>query len=495
MFSSLQNTLLAWFLSFSLVTIILIVPFSLYHYSKKEKVSNVVKEIDQLHILILKTNEIQNRFFSYETINSDYFRTGKSNYLSEHELISEQSQEIFRELESDIDKQRYGLNQNLIEIQATYTNYIRLFDTIVTNLFKRGFKDFGLEGQMRDNIHLLEDFENISQKTILSLRRHEKDYIIRNEDEYILKHKELANKFRNQLRASASLNKNEKDSVLSCLNKYINYFNQLVELDKKIGIKDNTGFKLELDQSAKKLEKQIAEFQLHALEMKRKLFNRLEITYLIFSFLVVILSIIVSLKVSKSLVTPFATLSDYLKKLIASDFKKKERIIVSSKTIEIQELYDEFNSMIKHLLMREKERDKAEYDLRESEMRFRQLIKILPICVYEADENDQLHFVNNAFVETFKYSKSDVIKGVNLIHLVTENDRDKLFFSESVLKNEIIARNKNGDLFPALIYASHISVDGEIKGSRGVIIDVSDRLLELKKLSKKTKEALENGGK
>jgi hypothetical protein len=55
----------------------------------------------------------------------------------------------------------------------------------------RGFKDYGAEGAMRGYAHMLQESSIVKEADIYKLRRHEKDFLLRNDTSYFTKFRNL----------------------------------------------------------------------------------------------------------------------------------------------------------------------------------------------------------------------------------------------------------------------------------------------------------------
>ncbi len=120
--------------------------------------------------------------------------------------------------------------------------------------------------------------------------------------------------------------------------------------------------------------------------------------------------------------------------------------------------------------------------LRESEMRFRELADLLPQPVFEANALGVMTFANRSAYEHFGYTSSDLAEGRHALHMVAPADRARaLADMQRVLKgeqprgNEYRAVRKDGSEFPAIIAASAVLRDGRPAGLRGVVMDITDR--------------------
>lgn len=120
--------------------------------------------------------------------------------------------------------------------------------------------------------------------------------------------------------------------------------------------------------------------------------------------------------------------------------------------------------------------------LRESEKRFRDLVRLLPVTVFETDPNYQLTFVNQHAHELFGYSEKDLEKGINSLDLIDPKDHSRAMTNmakwlkgDNPGTTEYQAIKKDGTSFPILLLATSMIKTGHFSGLRGIIIDISDR--------------------
>ena len=125
----------------------------------------------------------------------------------------------------------------------------------------------------------------------------------------------------------------------------------------------------------------------------------------------------------------------------------------------------------------------TEERLRQSEKRFRVLIETLPEAIFESDINVNLIYANQKAFKLFGYTKHDLENGLNGIDLLVPEDRKrakenllKRFQGEKIGINEYEALKKDGSSFPVLLHAMPIlEQGGNIKGIRGIIVDITKR--------------------
>ncbi len=128
------------------------------------------------------------------------------------------------------------------------------------------------------------------------------------------------------------------------------------------------------------------------------------------------------------------------------------------------------------------DRKKAEDDLRQSEERFRDMARLLPETVFEADLNGTLTFVNEPSFDRFGFTRNDMEKGLSLTEVLAPDDREraranfqKIIRGESSGLNEYVAQKKDKTRFPVMVHTSPIFKEGKTVGFRGFLIDISEK--------------------
>ncbi|MGF1586778.1 MAG: ATP-binding protein [Bacteroidales bacterium] len=490
--NSLRNRLLTWFLIFSSLTLLCLLFFNYIYYSKKNKITEIVNSINAVEVKTLETFLLLDDFFAFETSTEQFFVTGESTYLNSFrnsiKEINIKIDEIKKlrgvsslEVKSELNSMRHAINE-----------YEKILEEMLSLIIKRGFKDYGLEGEMRYFVHILENFTEIDQTKVLSLRRHEKDYIIRNEDQYIDKLNYTSRNLRAEIIQSQLLNSKEKDSIIKVIDEYVLLFNKLVFLDKEIGLKDNAGgYKLQLNQRAKLIREQISSLMISLEEKKMRIFYYLELLYILFFGLIILTSTILSYVISIKITAPLSALTIHISELTKNNFKMNREVVLEKPHLEIEVLYNEFNLMTNMIIEREQERDRAEYALRESELKFRKLAEMLPLSIFEVDENGRFTYVNQTWLNTFGYSKREVENRILLKEILMKFE-NSITHPDSTSGIEYIAVKKGGQTFHSLVYADKIIENGKYAGSRGIVVDIMERKKYIEVLRHEKRKAEES---
>lgn len=140
----------------------------------------------------------------------------------------------------------FGLKEEISIILNQINRYNRCQQRLLALFRMKGFKDYGLEGQMRKYAHQLEDEMETGLSDVLMLRRHEKDYILRKDMEYVNMLDKQAERIKERYRNSSS----EKDQQLFVLvDSYQTSFHELVKTEQAIGT-ENYGAIWELNEAS-----------------------------------------------------------------------------------------------------------------------------------------------------------------------------------------------------------------------------------------------------
>ncbi|MDY8136135.1 adenylate/guanylate cyclase domain-containing protein [Aquimarina sp. 2201CG5-10] len=316
MFRTFRHRLLFWFMvfiSFSFVIIIL----SIFYLKRREHIAQRTIAIEQSYVMLLKSVKAQQDFFSYATKDQQFFRTGDNEYLEIYLKLLDSTRSHLMH----VDFETEGALAGGIEfIRSDITEIDAVFLELIEQIQARGYKNYNLEGSMRKDAHWLEGISEIPTEDILFLRRHEKDYIMRNEKEYVTKFTTRISSIRKRIANSRRITKARKNRILYYLDGYHNKFVQLVQLDKRIGIKDNSGLKQKLDQHITICEEDFANIVQHTKEWAKAEFRQLTIYFILIAFFLMIVSLWISSMISRKITRPLTELTRHITRFVDSNF-------------------------------------------------------------------------------------------------------------------------------------------------------------------------------
>lgn len=226
--------LLAAFGSLLLLSVLLIA-LSVSSIHKIIHYKSINEKMDLLK-LRLETLDLATKEFIYEGYKSaSFLETKNTPSLQSFNENYTAAKVIITDVQSTALKDHALLAQNLI---SPLDSLQHDFNLLVTLLGARGFKDFGLEGSLRDAIHTVENsgFE-FDKATLLMLRRHEKDFFLRKD----VKYQQEFNKRFDILQQQIQLTSNA--ALQTSLANYKDAFNKVVAIEQQIGLSNDEGIR------------------------------------------------------------------------------------------------------------------------------------------------------------------------------------------------------------------------------------------------------------
>jgi signal transduction histidine kinase len=345
-----------------LVLILAVVSLSII--DRTTRIAQLHSNISQLEIHTLSMIKSDNDFFDIETINDNYFTTHTSNFLDKHDslhklIVSEILALTQGDFTNDADVVR-----NLHVIDSTLRCYDRQFNTLESLIYQRGFKDYGVEGQMRKHAHALE--RNVSQNNIvhlLYLRRHEKDFLLRDDTSYVLSFRQRAKVL------SAAMHEENNTEGIEHLEAYQKLFFQLVTIQRELGLSSKKGLRSELNILTNRLAEQyyaLSEYAYHHAEMANQ---KLRIFYILLLGGAILFSLLSGYWISKRLSAPIAKLSREVREALVTRTTATTDFGIRNAAVEISTLANSFvllieqlnkqldKSKLKSVLLKEKNRE------------------------------------------------------------------------------------------------------------------------------------------
>lgn len=473
---TLRNTLLTWLLTFSLITILVFISSSSIYIHQKTRITNFITKIYNLHLDVQKDFNITNAFLTYEASNLAFFETMESQLLDDHKsMINEINREL-ADLSGTRLNTKLGIGQSLDSFKTDFDNYILMVEQLVDLILERGFKDYGVDGEMRRYVHQLETYKNLDQAVVLGLRRHEKDYIIRNEQQYVTKLNNLANEFQAEINSNNGISISDKKKISDILQNYVILFNKLVDLDNRIGFKTpGNGKKSDLLELEITIEKRFNQIIEKAEIRKARLFKYMEWFYALFFLSFLLISLQLSRQISGKISAPITRLTDYIKRLSENNLTPDKKAPLEFNNYETSVLFQEFNALIKQIKKEQDDLNATQTALLENEKKYRQLADQLPQPVFETDQFGNFTYVNNTWIKMVQYEEKEIRQGLNINTILTTDMGPLILGDETRGAAEHTVIKADGTTFPALVYTNRININKKLIGFRGVIINITER--------------------
>ena len=233
-------------------------------------------------------------------------------------------------------------------ISINATRYEESFIKMVELMKRRGFKDYGLEGEMRQVIHELEQVSSqLSMEQVLMMRRHEKDFLLRKDPAYASKLNALADKIKLDMAMQG-----KGEFLIIAIEKYQGLFNEIVKLETSMGLEGNKGQKGEMRLASSSLERSLNAFAMHVNQQLSDIIFTSKILFVGFCLIMLAVGIAVSVYVSKRIAKPITLLHDAVHEIEAGGNHKKylDQITTQDETADlaksIEKMVDRLNVVI-----------------------------------------------------------------------------------------------------------------------------------------------------
>lgn len=440
-------------LSFISLTIILL--FWLFLYLKTEE------KTKEISVFSLKLTDLQNDF--------------SENYINyQNFIIHGYKEERFYTIDNqpDIDNYLKNLTTNLsglqklavssedfnlntdrrfILIKRDYKKLITLSDSARTAIRYRGFKDFGLEGKMRTSAHQIENLSKISRATILQLRRHEKDFLLRGDTIYQRLFNQLITKTLNQP------NLDKQTNLL--LHNYAKTFNEYIAKSKELGYYSETGLITDIRTLHDRINSEMTEIKTLTAAKSIELGKTNSNFLIIETIFVAIIAILVCIFLVKTLTYDIKLLNQNFRFYINKDFlndhgKELPKPDFKLSSIEIRKLFANFQLLKETLnktlikLNEEKERSEknAHYKARflanmshEIRTPLNGIIGMLQMIEFDPLSEEQKENMDLA-----KYSANHLLELVNMILDYSKLEEGKMQLEHVTFNLTLVIENLNG---------------------------------------------------
>ncbi len=244
--------------------------------------------------------------------------------------------------------QKHALESELQEYRKTFQKMANLYR-------EKGFKDIGVEGKMRTAVHELEHASFLPElKPILSLRRHEKDFILRKDLAYLEKYVKEWEELQIAFRQSNTLEENQKVVLNTQLEIYRKSFERIVEIEQQIGLTENEGLRQEIVAKQNMLEKAMLSLQTEISNQTESSFFMLKVVIWIVSCLLIVffgfiamLFVIFNNTVRKPVIELKLAADAVSNGNLAIDFSElKKYVLLEELSISIEQIIQKFRDTI-----------------------------------------------------------------------------------------------------------------------------------------------------
>jgi PAS domain S-box-containing protein len=468
----------------------LIIPASVVYYAREKGITQVARQIQAISIEFLKDNKAARDFLAVESANPVFFSKGQSPYLTFHQQASERIGHDLMTLMQSRHIRSLAIEGKLSQLAQQIGHFNSTFDSLIYLVYKRGYRNYGLEGELSNYMSLLEQAPGMSSRDIYSLRTIENSYFLKNDTSALLHLSEIIQEVKHDVNNIPSLEEKARKQTLDLITGYFEAFTRLQDIDQQAGIGKNLALSASLDERSQRIEMMLSALFEDAGIKQKSLLNRLNTYYALSLIMIFCIALIFSLVLSKYMVGHLETLTSYITVLAKNQKQTGPSINLKNSAREIKQIYSEFRGLVSQLTLWKRQRDRALKNAEDNQQNYRELTDMLPQSVFETDFMGNYTYVNKAWYKAFGYAPEDLQQGLNLIEtLVSDSDPDKILGHQKIENSQFYAKRKDGKGFPASVYSDSILRDGKVAGRRGIIIDITDKVDYIRTLQKETHKA------
>ncbi len=321
---------------YALATLVVIALIALFFVSqfmslKQQKLNGVVVANSQLKtdMLMLRRNE------------KDFLMRQDLKYLDRFNGNMDKAEQTLATL--IINLQDSGLNAEQAEsIKKPLAEYKRIFNELIAQTQIKGLdKDLGHYGKLRKATHDLESHLNskgdeTALVQLLTLRRHEKDFILRDDPKYVSRLKSTADQLINLVQG---------DSVaVNFVRQYVNEFEAFFSITQTIGLSEKEGLRGQMRDAIHTVETALNEMSKFYEELVDSSIQQNQLMKIGFSLLISTFIVAVIVFISRQVLLPIKHLSASFADIRASDDLTKRVQILRDD--EIGKAAKDFNTLL-----------------------------------------------------------------------------------------------------------------------------------------------------
>lgn len=325
------------------INIIIISSLAMFFLWRTGRIGEITHQINHQSLLVIELLNNDLDFLRFETVNTHYFESGESAFLDKRDSLLALIQKNQKFLQDEMAADDKITERKFKKLDSLLTRYNSTFRQLIVKINERGFKDYGLEGEMRGFAHELESANAIPIESLLTLRRHEKDFLLRREDIYIFKFNALADEI------YARLQHHRQNDIAKTLINYQTSFSRVTKLHYEIGLTPSEGLFGALNSHSRRMSAILLELKIDSNARRDGVVRNSAMLFIGISLVLIVLSTILTYYTSTRLARPIQKLSNSMGKFIVNEGLNERELEAAIDTDEISHLSQSFIKMSRKL--------------------------------------------------------------------------------------------------------------------------------------------------
>ena len=351
----------------SITLLMLLVMF--WFDARQRQVRQLTDTLRQMNLKVEQAAKLEKDFYIIETTNSAFYETGNSTLVSQHSAVLDEIKQNLAGLRQNPMLQDVSLNAALDSITADIDLFRAVFDSLVMMQKKRGFKNFGLEGEVQAAIsRVVNSGYDLNELLIVNIRKLEKDFLIQKNPAYVGRIKVLVDSL--EVNAVKTIREPVgREFVISSLEQYRTSLDKLIEIQQIIGAPGQGGLQNELMLISARIEERIAAIDRTIEDRAQAMSTNLRITQLVLFALLLGLMFSLGFFLMQSISRPLRALSDSIREVVDSNFDRDKQIFQTDVQDEVGLLSKNFAYLLEMFYRRTDEVERQKEELQASNTR------------------------------------------------------------------------------------------------------------------------------
>jgi methyl-accepting chemotaxis protein len=208
-------------------------------------INEVANTVEELELIMLKLRKDEKDFLARTIMDGEFFQTGTSKYQESFKKEINSAIELCERLHDFDLIHESSIDDELMKVEEIFTQYGRNFEQLAAAYRNKGFYMWGGEGEMRAAAQDLENLvDNLNSlelsKSLLLLRRHEKDFFLRLDKKYINTFNNEVSSF-TQIVNSLAISASQKSLFNAKVNTYSAKLQEVVKQQEVVGFNEKEG--------------------------------------------------------------------------------------------------------------------------------------------------------------------------------------------------------------------------------------------------------------
>jgi len=457
----------------------------LYFNAEQNRTNELRSTVEHTRIAALRMGNEATEYMSWDVRTPAFHKTGRTQNLDDHEASLQALEQEIGHLAS---LEHAGLvnPRSVEELTGLSKRYRQSFHRLVTAFRERGHEIWGLEGKWEQTILKLEvvlaQFQDPTlQFDLLELRRAQQDYLHLGQEQQVLQFRYAIRPLRDKVMTFA-----DGGDLLERVNGCEAAFDELLAVQKKIGLNEREGLRGELTGTGLAMDPLIEELLREAIVRDDRAARTFDLMLLAGGLVSLLLGAAFAITFAKRLSRPIEALTRVMGEVVESGDLTR-RVEVQSAD-EVGLLSAAFNRMVEKLNRSQESLVSVHQGLEHAKEEFKLLLDSTAEGIYGVDLAGKCIFSNPACAHLLGYEKLEELLGHNMHALMHHSRPDSSPYPVSECRiyqatrdgkgthvdDEVLWR-ADGTSFPVEYWSNPMFREREVIGSVVTFVDIRER--------------------